>query len=160
MPQETRYYQRHFQCRMEGQPFPLHRRTHHRSQRRTACVHLYKRQQRDGDDVRNSFLQRVGCNGLLFFAMKRLKNFESILSLQEIFILRKYAPFKASTFRGAYHTVLGFLQFNVCYYRGYANTKKRLFRGCYTCFPSIRAYGFNVFTGISSAKVVANRSRS
>jgi len=31
-------------------------------------------ERRNGDDVMNNFLRRVGCNGRLFFAVKRLKN--------------------------------------------------------------------------------------
>ena len=39
-----------------------------KEQRRTACVHLHKRQRGDGDDVMNSFLRRAGYKGRLFFA--------------------------------------------------------------------------------------------
>ena len=45
-----------------------------KEQRRTACVHLHKRQRGDGDDVMNACKLRVGYDGRLFFAVKRLKN--------------------------------------------------------------------------------------
>ena len=45
-----------------------------KEQGRTACVYLHKRQRGDGDDVMHSILRRVGYDGRLFFAVKRLKN--------------------------------------------------------------------------------------
>ena len=51
----------------EEHPIPRHCGAHHRSQRRTACVYLHKRQRGDGDDVMNACKLRAGYKGRLFF---------------------------------------------------------------------------------------------
>ena len=92
---------------MEGQPFPRHCRAHHRPQWRTACVHIHKRQRRNGDDVMNHFLRRVGYNGRLFFCFQKIEKFIKKWYNKRIKCLRRH-PVGIRTF---FHKIkMGFVR--------------------------------------------------